>query len=175
MRLCNVARVEIDPPSSVAYATNCLQFSSPEGKSFCKASFALHNKATGRKYEVVVTIYLSAIYSLVKVVFAMYARRKEGFPSGGSWRRRRLMRGDQSPLTIGILLAEWLCASDVRRFRIRHHNESHPTYQSGAKPRHVKNLHLPSKLRTSPESTRSKQNESNLCHAKAGALGGSSR
>ena len=83
VRLCNVARVEIDPPSLVACATNCLQFSSPEGKPFCKASFALHNKAIGRKYEVVVTIYLSALYSLVKVVFAMYARRKEGFPLGG--------------------------------------------------------------------------------------------
>ena len=44
------------------------------------------------------------------------------------------MRGDQSPLTIGILLAEWLCSFDVRRFRIRHHNESHPFHQSGAKP-----------------------------------------
>ena len=61
-----------------------------------------------------------------------------------------MIGGDKPPLTIGILLAEWLCASDVRRFRIRHRNESHPVYQSGAKPRHVKNLHLPSKLRTSP-------------------------
>ena len=55
------------------------------------------------------------------------------------------MRGDKSPLTIGILLTEWLCASNVRRFRIRHHNESHPAYQSGAKPHHVKNSHLPPK------------------------------
>ena len=28
----------------------------------------------------------------------MYARLKKGFPSGGSWRRRRLMRGDKSAL-----------------------------------------------------------------------------
>ena len=53
--------------------------------------------------------------------------------------------GDKFPLTIGILLAEWLCAFDVWRFRIRHHNESHPAYQSGAKPHHVKNSHLPPK------------------------------
>ena len=39
---------------------------------------------------------MRAVYSLFKVIFAMYARRKKGFPSGGSWRRRRLMRGDQS-------------------------------------------------------------------------------
>ena len=84
-------------PSSVAYATNCLQLSSTKGKPFCKTSLALHNKATRRKHEVLLATYLSAIYSLFKVVFAMYARRKEGFPSGGSWRRRRLMRGDQSP------------------------------------------------------------------------------
>ena len=31
-----------------------------------------------------------------KIIFAMFARRKEGFPSGGSWRRRRLMRGDKT-------------------------------------------------------------------------------
>ena len=49
----------------------------PKGKPFCKPSFALHNKAT---------VYLPAIYSLFKVVFAMYARRKEGFPLGGSCR-----------------------------------------------------------------------------------------
>ena len=55
------------------------------------------------------------------------------------------MRGDKSPLTIGILLTEWLCASNVRRFRIGHHNESHPAYQSGAKPHHVKNSRLPPK------------------------------
>ena len=167
--------MQIDPPSSVAYATNCLQLSSTKGKPFCKTSLALHNKATGRKHEVLLATYLSAIYSLFKVVFAMYARRKEGFPSGGSWRRRRLMRGDQSPLTIGILLAEWLCSSDVRRFRIRHHNESHPFHQSGAKPRHVKNLHLPPEPKTSPGSTRPIQSESNLHSAWAGALGGSSR
>ena len=37
--------------------------------------------------------------SAMFTTFAMFAQRKEGFPSGGSWRRRRLMRGDQSPLT----------------------------------------------------------------------------
>ena len=39
-----------------------------------------------------------------KMIFALFAQRKEGFPSGGRklqavCRRRRLMRGDQSPLT----------------------------------------------------------------------------
>ena len=29
-------QVQIDPPSSVAYATNCLQFSSPKGKPFAR-------------------------------------------------------------------------------------------------------------------------------------------
>ena len=31
--------------------------------------------------------------SAMFTTFAMFAQRKEGFPSGGSWRRRRLMRG----------------------------------------------------------------------------------
>ena len=46
VRLCNVTWVEIDPPSSVANATNCLLFSSPQGEAFLQDSFALHNKAT---------------------------------------------------------------------------------------------------------------------------------
>ena len=42
--------------------------------------------------------------SAMFTTFAMFAQRKEGFPSGGRklqavCRRRRLMRGDQSPLT----------------------------------------------------------------------------
>ena len=41
VRLCNVAWVEIDPPSSVAYAT-----ASPQGEAFLQDSFALHKKAT---------------------------------------------------------------------------------------------------------------------------------
>ena len=48
-------------------------------------------------------------------------------------------------------------------------------HKSGAKPRHAKNLHLPSKLRTSPTSTRTNLSEPNFLPAKAGALGGSSR
>ena len=37
--------------------------------------------------------------SQCKAIFAMFARRKEGFPSGGSCRVKRLMRGDKSALT----------------------------------------------------------------------------
>ena len=33
-----LSQVQIDPPSSVAYATNCLQFSSPQGEAFCTLS-----------------------------------------------------------------------------------------------------------------------------------------
>ena len=47
-------------------------------------------------------------------------------------------------------------------------------HKSGAKPRHVKNLHLPPEPKTSPGSTRPIQSESNLHSAWAGALGGSS-
>ena len=33
-----------------------------------------------------------------KIILVMFALRKKGFPLGGSWRRRRLMRGDKSVL-----------------------------------------------------------------------------
>ena len=33
-----------------------------------------------------------------KIILVMVALRKKGFPLGGSWRRRRLMRGDKSVL-----------------------------------------------------------------------------
>ena len=38
-----------------------------------------------------------------KVLFALFAHRKEGFPSGGKLSRKRLMRGDQSALFIEII------------------------------------------------------------------------
>ena len=121
-------------------------------------------------------IYPLYIHCLRLYLLCMYGVKKAspwGKKTASSLSRKRLMRGDKSPLTIGILLAEWLCASDVRRLRIRHRNESHPTYQSGAQPYPATSLHLPSKPKTSPKSTRKKQSEPNLRNAKAGALGGS--
>ena len=44
----------------------------PKGKPFCKPSFALHNKATGRKHEVLFATYLFVIYSLL----CMYGVKK---------------------------------------------------------------------------------------------------
>ena len=76
---------------------------------------------------------------------------------GGSWRRRRLMRGDKSAL--------------AQRLQ----NLTHPTHQSGAKPHSAKTLYRPIKPKTSPKSTRAMQSETALCHERAGALGGSSR
>ena len=84
------------------------------------------------------------------------------------------MRGDKSPLTIGILLTEWLCASNVRRFRIRHHNESHPAYQSGAKPHHVKNSHLPPKPKLPHKTPAIKKAKQIIALVMVGVLWGSS-
>ena len=43
--------MQIDPPSSVAYATNCLQFSSPRGEALFKIPFVFHNKDSEREFE----------------------------------------------------------------------------------------------------------------------------
>ena len=58
--------------------------------------------------------------------------------------------------------------------RVWHNRRAPIANKSGAKPRHVKNLHLPPEPKTSPGSTRPKQSETNLRSAWAGALGGSS-
>ena len=88
----------ISPHQSLTRQTAC-SFLPPEGKPFCKIPFALHDKATRAnrkgKPQLKDIFDISSMYP----TFAVFAQCKEGFPSGGSWRRRRLMRGDQSPLT----------------------------------------------------------------------------
>ena len=59
---------------------------STEGKPSCEIPFALCNMINELNFEILFATYWGAVYSLFKVVFAMYARRKEGFPSGGSCR-----------------------------------------------------------------------------------------
>ena len=112
-----------------------------------------------------------------KAIFAMFAQRTEGFSSGGkktasSLSRKRLMRGDQSPLTIGILLAEWLCTFDVWKFRIKHHNESHSAYQSGAIAAPCNKFAPPAQARTSPQDPRHQKGETNLRSCNGGGLVG---
>ena len=55
----------------------------------------------------------------------MFARRKKASPRGGSWRRRRLMRGDQSPLTQRL------------------QSLALPPHKKSAKPHSAKNLTSP--------------------------------
>ena len=81
---------------------------------------------------------------------------EKGFPLGGSWRRRRLMRGDQ------FALAQCLQSLVL----------SLPPIKCVAAP--CKKSIPPRATKTSPESTRTKQSETKFHHAKAGALGGSS-
>ena len=78
-------------------------------------------------------------------------------PWGESWRRRRLMRGDQ------FALAQCLQSLVL----------SLPPIKCVAAP--CKKSIPPRATKTSPESTRTKQSETTLCHVQAGALGGSSR
>ena len=97
-----------------------------------------------------------------KMIFALFAQRKEGFPSGGRklqavCRRRRLMRGDQSPLT--QRLQSLALPPPTKRAR---------------QPHAATTSYLPKHKKTSPGSTRPIQSESNLRSAWAGALGGSS-
>ena len=40
-----------------------------------------------------------------KAIFTLFAQCKEGFPLGGNWRHRRLMRGDKSALPIEMYLS----------------------------------------------------------------------
>ena len=115
----------------------------PEGKPFYKISFVLHNKENHKAKP------------QFKVILAMFALRKKGFPLGGELSRKRLMRGDQSPPT-----------QRLQKLTLLH--------QTGAKPYSAKNLTSP-KTKTFPKCTRPKQSESNLRHVRAGALGESSR
>ena len=91
-----------------------------------------------------------------KIILVMFALHKKGFPLGGSWRRRRLMRGDQ------FALAQCLQSLVL----------SLPPIKCVAAP--CKKSIPPRATKTSPESTRTKHRETILCHVQAGALGGSS-
>ena len=97
---------EICPPHQSLNATNCLQFSSPQkGKPFCKSPFVLRNKTmSGDQYARLTRRLRRRVRANYKdepqrkIILVMFALRKKGFPLGGSWRRRRLMRGDKSVL-----------------------------------------------------------------------------
>ena len=139
----------------------------PKGKPSLRRAYiantTLNSEYTADRYVANNTSYFRSVALLCSAKEAL----QKGFPSGGkktasSLSRKRLMRGDKSALTIGILLAERLCASDVRRLRIRHHNKSHPAYQSSAKPHHIKRSHLPPKPKTSPISPPFSKSETNL-------------
>ena len=94
------------PPHQSLNATNCLQFSSPQkGKPFCKSPFVLRNKTmSGDQYARLTRRLRRRVRANYKdepqrkIILVMVALRKKGFPLGGSWRRRRLMRGDKSVL-----------------------------------------------------------------------------
>ena len=73
-----------------------------------------------------------------------------------------------------VRLSRLFCGWEAIRRYALHECRAPIAHKSGAKPRHVKNLHLPPEPKTSPESTRPKQSETNLRSAWAGALGGSS-
>ena len=73
-----------------------------------------------------------------------------------------------------VRLSRLFCGWEAIRRYALHECRTPIAHKSGAKPRHVKNLYLPPEPKTSPESTRPIQSESNLHSAWAGALGGSS-
>ena len=76
--------MQIYPPSSVAYATNCLQFSShPKGKPFCKIPFALHDKATRANRKGKPQHKMIFAISAMFTTSAMFAQCKEAFPFEG--------------------------------------------------------------------------------------------
>ena len=101
----------------------------PKGKPFCESLFALHDKMmrADRKGK-----------PQCKAIFTMFAQRTEGFPSGGSWRRRRLMRGDQSALMRGIP-SKRLPPTKKARSRTLQQVRTSPTNKNfPTEPRHCK-------------------------------------
>ena len=158
-----------------------MQSSPPKGKPFCKSLFVLHDKAISKSIytrlhpspaaanclqssppqgEAFLTLCNHSKQEFEKSVeLHCHGKRKalrKGFPLGGSWRRRRLMRGDQ------FALAQCLQSLVL----------SLPPIKCVAAP--CKKSIPPRATKTSPESTRTKQSETKFHHAKAGALGGSS-
>ena len=96
--------MQIYPPSSVAYATNCLQFSSPKGKpsirpcehgeyNFGKQTKNSRNKQNYKSNQ-------ASEFSLARPVV-----KNEGGAKASPWgklSRKRLMRGDKSAFPIEI-------------------------------------------------------------------------
>ena len=97
---------EIYPPSSVAERDKLLAvFFLPKGEAFFKSPFVLRNKTmSGDKYARLIRRLRRRMRAIDKdeaqrkIILVMFALRKKGFPLGGSWRRRRRMRGDKSVL-----------------------------------------------------------------------------
>ena len=86
-------------PSSVAVATNCLQFSSHPRGSLFKIPFGFIQQE--RNAGIWTAVYICN--SIASRNFVCYVRTTERrLPLGGKLSRKRLMRGDQSALTKGI-------------------------------------------------------------------------
>ena len=93
-----LSQVQIDPPSSVAYAP-----ASPQGEAFAPLSFFTTGRASGNSEA-----WLLLDFCLLpEIVFTMFARAYKRLPLGGkktasSLSRKRLMRGDKSAFPIEI-------------------------------------------------------------------------
>ena len=97
---------EIYPPSSVAYATNCLQFSSPRGEAFltpCKHGkyvfeswgvFTIRPHPSPKATDEGESICFRS--SLCCVGCVVRKKSCKRLPLGGKLARKRLMRGDNS-------------------------------------------------------------------------------
>ncbi len=89
----SVACVEIYPPSSVANAT-----ASPRGEAFFTP--CIHTK-----HNFMWQNHNTSIFRPVTLLCSAKGVLQKGFPSGGSCRVQRLMRGDKSALPIGMYLS----------------------------------------------------------------------
>ena len=127
---------------------------SPKGKPFCESLFALHDKMmrADRKGK-----------PQCKAIFTMFAQRTEGFPSGGSWRRRRLMRGDKSALSIGMYLSPQTARPAYRSAR--------PARKTSAKPHPAQNPHLPDKQKLPHRTPPLQKAKQIIAHVMAGFCG----
>ena len=136
------------PPSSVACATNCLQFSFPPRGSL------LYVVRTWQIWLCIVVYLCDPPSSSCRVV--RKDSRKKASPRGEAG-ATATDEGDQSPPAQCL---QTLAPPPTKKARSRT-LQNLPTSQSNQK--------------ASPKSTRAMQSETTLCHEKAGALGGSSR
>ena len=131
-------------PSSVAVATNCLQFSSHPRGSLFKIPFGFIQQE--RNAGIWTAVYICN--SIASRNFVCYVRTTERrLPLGGKLSRKRLMRGDTSALTKGIHSP---CAS-------------HPPIGREAAP--CKNPPPPQTTKTSPQEhpPHTKRNKTSHC------------